>query len=175
MYFMYKSNHIVLGRLHRRATPPPLNSDVLEGLRRDLANNCLFHIHNLMCSYTNVINVWMLLYEVRHCMSVYILRHVLPSINYWSYLTHWSITHARTYWLVDNPYSSNKHHLNTPPTWLEHMISTTDCQKQIAVKSGETLLGYNTSSQSHTFHIPTFIYVTGNKRKLHNRNTEFRN
>jgi len=37
------------------------------------------------------------------------------------------------------------------------MISTIHCQMQMAVQSSEILLGYDTSSQTHTFHKPTFI------------------
>jgi len=33
----------------------------------------------------------------------------------------------------------------------------------MALKSGEVPEVYNTSSQSHTFHTPTFMYVTAKK------------
>jgi len=36
----------------------------------------------------------------------------------------------------------------------------------MALKSGEIPLGYNTSPHSHTFHTPTFIYVTANENSL---------
>jgi len=45
-----------------------------------------------------------------------------------------------------------------------HNDSTINCQKEMTVKSGETPLGYNTMSQSHTCHKPKFIYVTANKK-----------
>jgi len=32
----------------------------------------------------------------------------------------------------------------------------------MALKTGEVSVGYNTSSQSHTFHNPKFLYVTAN-------------
>jgi len=52
-------------------------------------------------------------------------------------------------------YSSNKTRTND--------VSIIDCQKQKAVKSGEIPVGYTTLSQSHTFHEPTFVYVTANE------------
>jgi len=103
---------------------PPLNGGVWEGyhppvtvctfglcwptwdvqwLRRVLANNCLFHIHTFMCRYTNyiLIIVLILLYEVRHSISVYILRHAPQP---------YALEHHINYYLVDNPYPFNKYY-----------------------------------------------------------------
>jgi len=43
------------------------------------------------------------------------------------------------------------------------MVSNTLLKANNGSQTGNILLDYNTSTQSHTVHNPTFIYVTANK------------
>jgi len=103
--YVYTNNHCG-DSIHGFLKMYSLIGSTIQWPRRDIANNFLFYINIFMCSSINVVlfkSTFYCCFMNLDSISVYILRHVISTINNWSDLTLLSIAPSLIYYLVDNP------------------------------------------------------------------------